>query len=376
MKIFISSQLFYPSKLGGPANAVYWLAKALVKSGHQVSVVTTHISVNNAVPTDEWITLDGIRVIYCSGKGFPYINIIKTSYSEIKTADIVLLTSVCYKPEIILAQSAIKLGKPVGWSPRGEFSKSAINNRADKKIFFSFIKKFLVSKISIHVTSEAERDDARSVLGGKVNTLLIPNYMELPQPVLPSVSEDQYLLFLGRIAPIKALDKLIKGVALSQKFRQSSVKLKIVGVQESQFKDYYLKLSDLINSNGLADKVSFEAPLFGEDKFKALCSALFLVLVSESENFGNVVIEALSQSTPVISSHGTPWEILEEANAGYWIDNTPESIAKTIDKVLELDNTDYSQMRLNASNLAKSFDIYENIEQWNNALDIIHKHKK
>lgn len=147
-------------------------------------------------------------------------------------------------------------------------------------------------------------------------------------------------------------------------------------MHESQFKNYYLKLSDLINSNGLADKVSFEAPLFGEDKFKALCSALFTVLVSESENFGNVVIEALSQSTPVISSHGTPWEILEEANAGYWIDNTPESIAKTIDKALELDNTDYSQMRLNASNLAKSFDIYENIEQWNNALEIIHKHKK
>ena len=84
MKIFISSQLFYPSKLGGPANAVYWLAKALVKSGHQVSVVTTHISVNNAVPTDEWITLDGIRVIYCSGKGFPYINIIKPAIPKSK----------------------------------------------------------------------------------------------------------------------------------------------------------------------------------------------------------------------------------------------------------------------------------------------------
>ena len=51
---------------------------------------------------------------------------------------------------------------------------------------------------------------------------------------------------------------------------------------------------------------------------------------SHNENFGNVVVESLSQGTPVIASTGTPWKILEKYHAGYWIKNNPENIAKKI----------------------------------------------
>ena len=65
---------------------------------------------------------------------------------------------------------------------------------------------------------------------------------------------------------------------------------------------------------------------------------------SESENFGNVVVEALSQSTPVIASKGTPWKILEEENAGWWKDNDPITIGNTIDEALSLSDEKYLEM--------------------------------
>lgn len=60
-------------------------------------------------------------------------------------------------------------------------------------------------------------------------------------------------------------------------------------------------------------------------------------MVSHSENFGNVIIlESLSQGTPVVASKGTPWEELNINNAGYWIDNSPDNIGQTIDKLISM----------------------------------------
>lgn len=377
MRIFISTQLFYPAKLGGPANAVYWLAKALVRSGHAVTVVTTNISVDSSVKTDCWIIRDGIRVIYCSNSKIPYLNVIKNSLNEIKNADIVILTSVCYKPEIIIAIKAAKYHIPVIWSPRGEFSVSAINNRIDKKIFFSFIRKILLKNAVFHVTSPAEKEDTIRVLGKRATTLLIPNYMEIPAKVGRDSNVQPYFLFLGRIAPIKAIDKLIKGLSLSEKFKSSNFILRIVGIQEEKFKGYVESLQLLIGQVNLNKKISIEEPKFGNDKLKLLSNASFLTLLSESENFGNVVIEALSQSTPVIASHGTPWSILEEFKAGAWIDNSPENIAKTIDYVIDLDIVQYENMRKQALSVVKRFDVFENINQWNDALStLLNKHNR
>ena len=52
MTLLISTALFYPSRLGGPANTLYWLSKALAKAGVQVTVVTTgsHIELGKIVP--------------------------------------------------------------------------------------------------------------------------------------------------------------------------------------------------------------------------------------------------------------------------------------------------------------------------------------
>jgi glycosyltransferase involved in cell wall biosynthesis len=100
-------------------------------------------------------------------------------------------------------------------------------------------------------------------------------------------------------------------------------------------------LVSLISTLGLDDKVKFVGEKFNREKEQFLNDAYILVLPSESENFGNVVTEALSQSTPVIASTGTPWHILKDKNVGWWVDNHPESLKKAIDEALSLSESEY-----------------------------------
>lgn len=365
MKVFISCALFYPSKLGGPANTLYWLAKGLVAKGHRVYVVSTHNHIDNAsIPFDKETIVDGINVIYSSSR----YKLISHSYQIMKKCDTIILSSVCYSPELILAVLAKRMNKPVIWSPRGEFTESAIGGRKTKLVFFKLIKTLVGKYVIFHGTSQDEECCIKQILGESVQTTIIPNYMEIPERQERKAIDSPYFLFLGRIAPIKAIENLIKGASLSSLFLQSNVLLKIAGGVEDQFRNYYEKLQELVKETGLQDKVEFIGGVSGTTKYQTYCDAKFLFLVSKSENFGNVVIEALSQGTPVVASHGTPWEDLIENHAGYWIENSPEEISATIDRILSLSPEAYNQYREGALAYAEKFNIYSNTDKWEEVL--------
>ena len=69
-----------------------------------------------------------------------------------------------------------------------------------------------------------------------------------------------------------------------------------------------------------------------------------MVLPSYSENFGNVVVEALANFTPVIASRFTPWSDLEKEGCGRWVENDPESLALALKSILTLNQEDYAAM--------------------------------
>lgn len=365
MNIFISCALFYPSKLGGPANTLYWLSKGLVAKGHNVYVVTTHNHIDDkTIPSNLFTVIDGINVFYATNRS----KLITTSIRIIKKCDSVILSSVCYSPELLLALAGRFFHKRVIWSPRGEFTDSAIGGRKTKLAFFKLIKMAVGKYVLFHATSVDEENCIHNILGNGVKTTIIPNYMEIPKKQTRQVVEKPFFLFVGRIAPIKAIENLIEGASMSEKFRERAIELIIAGGVENQFESYYQLLQDLINVKKLQDKVKFIGPVSGEQKLQTYCDAQFLFLVSKSENFGNVVIESLSQGTPVVASFGTPWKGLVEHQSGFWIDNSPAEIAKTIDKILSLTQEQYDSYRKHALSYIDSYNIYSNTENWENVL--------
>ena len=370
MRIFISTGLFYPSKLGGPANTLFWLAKGLVSKGVKVSVVTSSNFIEKGlVEFNKWTTLDKIRIRYCNTKSKISLSVIWYSLKEIRKCDLVLLSSIFYVPSFFIALISLLTSKKLIWSPRGELFDSAIKGSKAKIFFIKTVRFLFANKVIFHATSDDERFRINNYLGNNIKIVTIPNYMELPKKQDRIEDRGKYFLYVGRIAPIKALDKLLLGLAQSNAFMSSDYKLLLAGGVEKQFQDYYAELEHIIQDNRLLkDKVLFLGNVEGDDKFNLYANAYFSLLVSHSENFGNVVIESLSQGTPVITSKGTPWKQLVDKNAGFWINNDEQNIANCVDEVIKMGDEDYQQMRNNAYNLATEFDVHSNIDKWINVI--------
>lgn len=145
------------------------------------------------------------------------------------------------------------------------------------------------------------------------------------------------LLFLGRLHPIKAIERLLEAMALVQR-RGVEVRLVIAGDGEAR---YQRSLQVLAERMDLGRSVRFAGHVKGTVKEQVIRAADVLVLPSFSENFGIVVAEALANGVPVIASRGTPWHELERQGCGRWVRNDPESLAGAI---VELQACDVAAM--------------------------------
>ena len=277
-----------------------------------------------------------------------------------------MFSSICHIPNFFIAICARLKKKKIVWSPRGELFDTAVNGNRGKKFYFLLLRVLFGKHILFHATSEAEN---KSILKyfPKSKVVVIPNYMELPERQKVD-SDYSDFLFVGRIAPLKALEKLIDGLSLSRFFKDSRYCFKLVGGVERQFEDYYKGLLNQVKRLGLDEKVKFIGSLTGKAKYQAYASARYSFLVSESENFGNVVIESLSQGTPVVASTGTPWDELPLNKAGFWISNAPEIIAETLDVIIGQSEEQYMKYRDGALHFSKMFDIYEHVGEWEGIL--------
>lgn len=362
MRILMPSNLFYPSNMGGPARTLYWLAKELVANGVEATVVTTsNFIASGLVQEDEWLDVDGIRVRYCKGNYRFSAKVVHNACKEMRQCDAVLFSSLCFLPNFFIALWALLTRKKIIWSPRGELFDSAIKGSKCKLFYFALLKNLFAKKALFHATSSTEEAHIRKYFGQHCRTVVLPNYVEMPKKIERDKNPNPYFLYMGRIAPIKAIDRLVEACCKSEAFRRSSYKLLLAGIKEG---DYYKQLEKTISDHHLEERIQFLGEVSGNKKFQLYADARYLFLVSHSENFGNVVVEALSQGTPVVASKGTPWVTLEESNAGYWIDNSVEEITQTVDQLIEQNDAQYADMRHNAEQLAQAFDISRNIHHW------------
>lgn len=362
IRVLIPAWSFYPSQEGGPSNALYWLASGLANKGYRVRVVTTNRCIaEGVVVSNEWVRLNSFDVIYAS-----VANRDQYLYEELNNCDVLVTSGVCTLRGVNLIIRAILLGKKIILSPRGELLDSAINHKGSfygylKKGMFYLMRTVYARKVLFHATSLEEEKAIHKYMGSTARVVLIPNYMILPERVINDSLSEPYLLYVGRLNHIKNIDLILSGLSRSSCFMNGNYKFKIAGDNNGE---YYESLVSLTKDLGLSRKVDFLGLVIGKEKDLLYAGAKCLLLMSKSENFGNVIVEALSQGTPVIASKGTPWQQLDTKGAGWWIDANQEEISHTVDKLLALDTNHYSDMRAAAYAYSREFDIYTNIDRW------------
>jgi len=158
----------------------------------------------------------------------------------------------------------------------------------------------------------------------------------------PSYNKEKVVLFVGRLAQEKNLDLFVQVHELLKE--RKDLRFVIVGDGP-----YMPKLNTRENA-----KIIFTGFLKDEDLSKAFASADIFLFPSETETFGNVVLEAQASGLiPVISSTGAVKENVISDSTAFVIDgNNPFDYARVITRLTE-NATLFETMRQNALNLMK-----------------------
>jgi glycosyltransferase involved in cell wall biosynthesis len=180
----------------------------------------------------------------------------------------------------------------------------------------------------LHATGPGEAADLRGA-GFRQPILMLPLGIDVPPPQPRLDSDKRTLLFLGRLHPVKALDRLLSAWSKLAP-RYAEWELRIVGVgepaHEAAIRQAAASLPRVVFA-GAVDDLSKWAAYWGADLF---------VLPSHTENFGIVVAEALAAGIPAVVSHGAPWQALEMEGAGVWTSNAPDVLASALDLLMAL----------------------------------------
>ena len=183
---------------------------------------------------------------------------------------------------------------------------------------------------ALHATCDTEMHHLRS-FGYQGPIALIGNPVDVPDYTSSMAENHTFshdgvlrLGFLGRLHPIKQIENLIQGAALSG---LSNLEVLIIGKGDDTYEQF---LRDEAIRLGIADRVKFLGFLNGRKKFEQLARLDALFVPSDMENFGMIIPEALIVGTPVMASLGTPWQALSTERCGWWANASPQSIADVI----------------------------------------------
>jgi glycosyltransferase involved in cell wall biosynthesis len=362
MKISYPLLCYFPSQAGGPANALYWLNKSLGRKGFESTVISTDYGLkDNEIEFEKLYGNYNIQVHFVKGT-LPFLNLNKIQ--KVVGGDIIHFSSLFFLPTLFYFFIGLFLKKKILISPRGELYSSALSRKGlFKSIYLKFFRLFQ-RRIHFHATNDYESNLIRKFFPKAKSINVLPNYIQIPEKI--EMPKKKQILFLGRINPIKNLDLLIKAYhKLPQQLLQE-FKLIIAGEAILNYEKKYLsQLHELVGKLGLEKNILFLGGAFGEEKQKLLSESYCTILPSKSENFGNVALESLCQATPAIVSKNTPWAIIEEFKAGFWVDTSTDAINKALEKILTMDENQYHLIQTNALSLALGqFDIEKNLDKW------------
>jgi glycosyltransferase involved in cell wall biosynthesis len=330
MRILHVVPTFYPALCyGGPIYSVLHLCLNLVELGHEVRVLTTDANgkarVSPAEKRDPALNPMQVNFSRRIGSGTVAPALVKDVLQQAEWADVVHLTAVYNFSTIPTIFAARRARKPLVWSPRGALQRWAGSRHGRaKNLWNATCALMLPARTALHVTSNEEAAESTPRVGNPT-PFVIPNGIEIP-PVPDNPPQDGFykILFIGRLDPKKGLENLISSLPALSSHGIRQWRLRIVGAGAPA---YVACLKRLASDCGVGANVEFDGDLRGQEKFFAFANSDVVIVPSHTENFANVVAEALAHARPVIASRATPWSEVEQHECGLWVDNDPHSLA-------------------------------------------------
>jgi glycosyltransferase involved in cell wall biosynthesis len=222
----------------------------------------------------------------------------------------------------------------------------ALGRTAMKRWFTTlFVAKDLRLAAAVQATTPAEENELREQFGLN-NVVVIPHGVAAANDAptdaaaarraLNIPERAKVLLYLSRLTPKKRPDWIIQ--AASQLLSEYPDLFTIFAGPDAGAES---QLAAAIASSRLNGQVKRFGFVTGEQKRQLFEAADVLVLPSQSENFGVVVVEAMAHGLPVVVTPGVASHIYVDASGcGLTVDDSVDALTDGIRKILQADKTE------------------------------------
>jgi len=338
---------------GGPSLAVLDLVKAIRKSNIDVEIATTNDDGVNLldIPLNQHLFYQGIP-LYFFEKNFLSFDPLKEFTISIPFTKW-LWVNICHYDLIhvhalfsytctVTMVIANYHHTPYILTPHGLLCHWSLQQaRLKKRLYLNLIEYYNLNQAkAIHFTDQQEQEEVKSLK-------LSPKTVEIPLGIEPVTTikdasnklrhwleipqNTPIILFLSRLHPKKGLDYLIE--ALGKLRSDLSFHLIIAGDGDDTYKQI---LNQYLEKSNLAERTHLVGFVEGEKKALLLQGSDLFALTSHSENFGIVVLEALSAGLPILLTPGVALaQTIKKYQLGYVADLDSNRIAEVIQQFLK-----------------------------------------
>jgi glycosyltransferase involved in cell wall biosynthesis len=371
--ILIINPYFYPGyKAGGPVQSLLHLVEHLGQRYRFAVFTSAHdlgeTSVYPSVQPNQWqtLTLNGksVSVWYASGR---ITQKAMLQCIQMLQPNEVYINGMYGMPWFIWPLQWWKRKKIVVERmivcPRGMLQPGALAVKPwRKKIYFKGLGLLALCKgVVWHATTPDEADDIRRFAGQNARVVVAANIPKWPlQEWLPSnkLPGRLQLIYLSLITEKKNLLLLLQALRLCAK----NITLDIYGpVVDTR---YWQECEKQMQQMPAHIQVAYKGSVQSHAVQSTIAQYDALVLLTKGENFGHAIYESLSAARPVLISTFTPWQQLQEQQAGWDIPiDAVQPIAHTIDELALMETSEWTAFCAGAHTLALQTVEQNNWEQ-------------
>lgn len=359
MRVTFVTTHYPPSRgFGGVCESSHGLTRALARAGVAVDVVTSDASKGKRIPFQAFSKFEqtNLRIYpfkyFFSGKnGFSY-DAVGVLRKLVPQSDLIHVNGIFTHPATLGAGFARHYKKPHIVAVRNGLDPWMFKIRRARKMlgYKVYVQKDLEGADCIHATAEQEIR-ACHTLGLKGPFTIIPNginphdFKDLPRPDIaderwPVLKGKTVVLFLSRLSPQKGLDMLISAWGeIIINFPDA-----FLVVAGPDYMGYSNQVRQLAAKSAYPGSMLIPGGVWGEQKLALYSRADVFVLPSYSENFGNVIAEALVCGTPVITTQATPWNEIEKVGCGQWITVGKKELTAAIAQMVSIPDSERKTM--------------------------------